>query len=165
MLPGAFALVAVSLAVTAVFPHADARPAEVTRRIDVALESLSSPPPTCDNVRRGMLAILEAVERASDAGDQAHHTCGARAAVAGLRLAHGSLVDPQTVALMGECHRELHDGAPFTVPPDVRSAPDAIDAITRQLELARRLAVGPRPWEATSPLIDAVLLIVTPMER
>jgi hypothetical protein len=157
---------ALSLAITAASPagHAD-QPDSAIRDVERAVASLSLASPTCEDARRGLVAILDAVDRACQAGDESQQACGARVAVARLRLAHGSLLDEAAVDLIQDCYRALHHGESFEAPGGIRSTADATAFIVDRLDLARGLLAGARSREAVDALLDAALMAVTPVRR
>ena len=136
-----------------------------TAHLDRALDLLLAEGASSDEMKAGFLALLDAMAETAPPSSGPGGTCGARFAVARLRMGDGSILDEAGVSLLAECYRETHDGRAFAVPGTVRSVADARQHVRRQIESAQTLLREGRSREAVAVLLDATMLIVTPMER
>lgn len=134
-------------------------------RLDRAGRLLTLEQASSDQLRKGFLALLDAVTEVAPPTGGPAGACAAKVSEARARMSSGSILDRAGVALIGECYRDTHGGRPFAVPAAVRSVADAREHIRRQVEEAQTLIRRGRAGEAAGVLLDAAMLIVTPIER
>lgn len=135
-----------------------------TEHLDRAVQLLLPRDPTGQDLRAGFLSLLDAlIATAPDAPSAAR--CGPRLATARQVASRGSILDDRAVALLHECFRDTHDGASFRVPHSIRSVADAAGYCRAQLQSARDALQNGRGDAAFGRMIEAAVLIVTPIDR
>jgi hypothetical protein len=135
---------------------------DVSGQVDRAVRLLLSPDSSGAQCTDGLVSLLDAIIGVAPAsglgGTWPAKIADARGLVAGGRFLAGD-----TVALLNDSYRAVH-GKPFTMPSTVRSMPDAKDHIRRQLASVRSLLDQGRADEAVRRMLEAVLMIVTPLQ-
>ncbi len=80
-------------------------------------------------------------------------------------IAEGSPTDDRAVALLHECYRDLHEGAPFRFPETILSPADAAREGRQRFESVRTLLQRGESAEAVSRMLEGLLLVVTPIPQ
>ncbi len=141
-------------------PSGQAR--DVPGHIDRAVRLLLSPDSSEAQCRDGLVSLLDAIIGAAPTA-RLSGTWAAKIAAARDLVAAGRFLADDTLALLNDSYRAVH-GKPFKVPASVRSMPEARDYIRGQLATARSLLDQRRADEAIRRMLEAVLMIVTPMQ-
>ena len=143
-------------------PASGGQALDVPGQVDRAVRLLLSPDSHDERCTDGLVSLLDAIIGAAPAarlgGTWPAKIAGARDLVAGGRFLAGD-----TVTLLNDSYRAVH-GKPFKMPPTVRSMSDARGHIRRQLSSVRSLLDQGRADEAVRRMLEAVLMIVTPLQ-
>ncbi len=115
-------------------------------------------------VKEGFLRVLDAIAEVASGAD-IPAGFASKIQRARLGVADGSPIDDQAVALLYECYRDLHAGAPFRMPASVRSLDDATREGGQRLESVRDLVQRGEAAEAASRMLEGLLLVVTPLPQ
>jgi hypothetical protein len=132
---------------------------DVSGSVDRAIELLFSPDTTGAQCTDGLVSLLDAILEVAPAaridGAWAVSVSAARERMAGGRMA-------EAAALLDEGYRAVN-GKRFAMPPVVRSLDAARDHIRRQLSSVRGLMDQGRANEAVGRMLEAAMMIVTPI--
>ncbi len=130
-------------------------PTLVDRAIQMLLEPASSDAKCAD----GLVSLLGAIVKAAPAtrfdGPGLEKVAAARDLVAGGRLG-------EAAALLNDGYLAVN-GRAFAMPANVRSPGDARDCIREKLSAARNLLDQGRAGEAVRRMLDAAMMVVTPI--
>jgi hypothetical protein len=136
----------------------------VASHVSRAVELLLAEQPTETQLRQGFVELLDALRLVAP-----ETRMGAawpdKLAEARRLIDAGSFLEPRAVALLGDCYRDTHEGKPFQMPETVHSIADARDHIRLQLAAVPDLLKTGATDEAARRLLEAVVAIVTPMQR
>jgi hypothetical protein len=158
-----YAVPAVCILVMLTFsPALGSQALDVPGQVDRAVRLLLSADGSDERCTEGLVSLLDAIIGTAPAA-RLGGTWPAKIAAARDLVARGRFLADNTVALLNESYRTVH-GKPFKMPPTVRSLPDARDHIRGQLSSVRSLLDQGRADEAIRRMLEAVLMIVTPLE-
>jgi len=133
---------------------------DVPGHVDRAIRLLLSPDRSDEQCTNGLVSLLDAIVQAAPAarlgGTWPAKVKAARDSVAGDRLG-------DSVVLLTDSYRAVH-GKPFKMPASIRSLTDATDYIRGQLLSVRVLLDQGRADEAVRRMLEAAVMIVTPLE-
>lgn len=137
------------------------RQANAADRLDVAIEALSSPNVSDRECQAGMVALLDAIVAAAPAartrGGWPEKVVAARTLAAG-----GHMVGAEVATLLNDSYRAVH-GKAFALPEAARS-PDTVRGYLRsRLSSVRSVLAERRFDEAVRRMLEAAVLIVTPV--
>jgi len=135
---------------------------DVPGQVDRAVRLLLSPGTNDEECKDGLVSLLDAIIGAAPTSRLAG-TWPAKVAAARDLAASGRFLADDTVALLNDSYRAVH-GKPFLVPPTVRSMPEARAYIRGQLSSVRSLLGQGRADEAVRRMLEAVVMIVTPLQ-
>ena len=135
---------------------------KVPDQVDRAVRLLLSPGTNDAECKDGLVSLLDAIIGAAPTS-RLTGTWPAKIAAARELAASGRFLADDTVALLNDSYRAVH-GKPFLVPPTVRSMPEARAYIRGQLSSVRSLLDQGRADEAVRRMLEAVVMIVTPIQ-
>jgi len=135
---------------------------DVPGQVDRAVRLLLSPDTSDAQCTDGLVSLLDAIIGAAPVA-KLGGTWPAKIAAARDLMAAGRFLADDTVTLLNDSYRAVH-GKPFAMPPTVRTMPDAKDRIRRQLASVRSLLDQGHADEAVRRMLEAVLMIVTPLQ-
>lgn len=133
---------------------------DVSGHVDRAIRLLLSPDRGDEECRNGLVSLLDAIVLAAPAG-RPGGTWPAKVKAARDSVAGGRLGD--SVVLLTDGYRAVH-GKPFKMPATIRSLADATGYIGEQLSSIRPLLDQGRADEAVRRMLEAAVMIVTPVE-
>jgi hypothetical protein len=133
---------------------------DVPGHVDRAIRLLLSPDRADEQCRDGLVSLLDAIVQAAPAA-RLGGTWLAKVEAARQSVASGRLGD--SVVLLGDSYRAVH-GKPFKMPATIRSLTDATDYIRGQLSSVRTLLDQGRADEAVRRMLEAAVMVVTPIE-
>jgi hypothetical protein len=147
-------------AMLALAPAVGGQTPDVPDRVDRAITLLLSPDRSDAQCADGLLSLLDAIAEAAPAA-RIDGPWPAKVAAARARLAGGQM--GEAVPLLNDSYRLVY-GKAFAMPATVRSLADARDHIRKQLSSVRGLMGQGRADEAVRRMLDAAVMIVTPIE-
>jgi hypothetical protein len=154
------AQVACVLVMLTLWPAFAQQTLDVPGRVDRAVRLLLSPDGTDASCIEGLVSLLDAIVAAAPAAGIGG-TWPAKVITARERVAAGQM--DQTAALLNDSYRAVH-GRSFTIPAAVRSLPEAQTYIRNQLSSVRSLLDHGRAGEAVRRMLEAAVMVVTPLE-
>lgn len=154
---------AVVAALLAAGPGATPGPAPGAARLEQATKLLLDDRSTDVDRQAGLLALLDAVAEAAPAsgvpGEWPRQVARARTLLAG-----GAPPDGEPGALLREAYRAVNGGAAFRFPGSARTLDEVLGLVRARLQEASEDLRGARSDAAVRRMLEAVLLVVTPVE-
>ncbi len=116
-----------------------------------------------DSKTKGFLLLLEAIE---DASARAELTPEFREKIGAARRFCGqfSIVDQNGVKALREAYAMIHGGREFQIPAQVTSIETAVQYCREKLAAALKALKAGNPTDAAKSLLEAAVMVVTPME-
>ena len=133
---------------------------DVPGYVDRAIRLFFSPDTTDAQCTDGLVSLLDAIVKAAPAA-RIEGAWPAKVGAARERAAGGKMAD--AAGLLDQCYRAVH-GKAFAVPANVNSLNAARDHIRKQLSSVRDLMDQGRADEAVRRMLDAAMMIVTPIQ-
>ena len=133
---------------------------DVPGHVHRAVQLLLSPESSGEQCRDGLVSLLDAIIEAAR-GARIAGAWPAKIAAARDSAARGRLGD--AAALLNDGYLAVY-GTPFKMPATIRSVSDARDHIRGQLSSVRGLLGQGRTDEAIRRMLEAAVMIVTPLE-
>ncbi len=140
-------------------PAVDGQTPDVPTLVDRAIQLLLEPASSDAQCTDGLVSLLDAIVKAAPAtrfdGRWLEKIIAARDLVAGGRLG-------EAATLLNDGYLAVNGGA-FAMPAGVRSPGDARDCIREKLSSARSLLAEGRADEAVRRMLEAAVMVVTPI--
>ncbi len=149
------------LIVLTLCPSLGGQALDVPALVDRAMKLMLSPDSSDGQCREGLVLLLDAIVKAAPAA-RIQGAWPAKVAEARKLVATGHL--SERTALLGDSYRAVSGNA-FVMPAAVRSPNAAKDHIRTQLSTVGSLMAGGRADEAVRRMLEAALMVVTPVER
>ncbi len=149
------------LVVLTLCPPLGGQAVDVPALVDRAIKLMLSPDSSDGQCREGLVLLLDAIVKAAPAA-RIQGAWPAKVADARKQVAAGHLFE--STALLGDSYRAV-SGKAFVMPAAVRSPDTAKDHIRKQLSTVGSLMAGGRADEAVRRMLEAALMVVTPVER
>ncbi|MGE5361653.1 MAG: hypothetical protein ACM3NQ_21770 [Bacteroidales bacterium] len=149
------------LVMLAFLPALGGQALDVRGHIDRAIRLLLSPDSRDEQCKDGLVSLLDAITGAASYA-RIEGTWPATVAAARDQASRDELGG--AVGLLNDSYRAVY-GAPFQKPATVRSVQDAKDHIRGLLSSARSVLNQGRADEAVRLMLEAAVMIVTPLER
>ncbi len=137
------------------------QPLDVPGQVDRAVRLLLSPDSSDAQCIDGVVLLLDAIVATAPATRLAG-PWQAKLSSARELVARGRTLSNDAVALLNDSYRAVN-GKPFMMPAAVRSVSDARDHIRGRLSSVRGLLDKGRADEAIQRMLEAVLMVVTPV--
>ena len=150
-----------ALIMAAFWPALAGQTLDVPGHVDRTIRLFFSPDTTGAQCTDGLVSLLDAIVEAAPAA-RIDGAWPATVSAARERVAAGKMAE--ATALLGESYRAVHSKA-FAMPATLRSLDAARDHIHKQLSSVRDLMKEGRADEAVRVMLDAAMMIVTPIER
>lgn len=113
--------------------------------------------------RAGLLALLDAVSEAAPSsgvpGEWPRQVARARTLLAG-----GATPDGEPGGLLREAYRAVNGGSAFRFPELARKPGEVVDLVRTRMQEASEALRASRPAAGVRLMLEAVLLVVTPVE-
>ncbi len=135
---------------------------DVPGHVDKASQLLLSPDTSARQCTDGLVSLLDAIAGAARSA-RITGTWPAKIVTARELVASGRSLTDDTVSLLHDSYRAVH-GKSFKVPANVRSLADAREHLRGQLSSVRGLLDQGEVNEAIRRMLEAAVMIVTPLE-
>jgi len=141
--------------------RAGADPKTAAAHLDRVTE-LFAPNATEAQMKAGFEVLLAAMtELVPTAGLPAE--CGTKLAAARWEVTQGTLGGPKTAGPLADCYRLAHGGKAFRVPDTIDTLDEAMSYARQRVQAARALIADDKGGDGLRALLEAALLIVTPL--
>ncbi len=156
--------IALGMAALLVTAAAGAESGEPAARVQRASRLIFGPKATTGGVREGFVLLLD---EAADAAAEARMPAAfaSKIADARRRIRDIAFADAKAILLLEECYGEVHGGTPFRMPAGVKSLADVSGYGRGLLEPVPALLEQGKPREALSRMLEAAIVVVTPVEQ
>ncbi len=137
---------------------------EVDAKIESAVDCFSGPAGPPKDGKKGFFLLMEAIELASSETDFPQDFKH-KISTANNLLGETSIFNQEGLTLLNEAYSSLNSGERFQMPEDISSIEQAKELVLRKMEEARKELKQGNIEDSVRSLMEAAIIVVTPMIR